>query len=51
VEFIGDILRKKYLLRHGIEGTTEGRMEVEERRGEDVDSYWMTFRKGNYTRD
>jgi hypothetical protein len=31
-EFIGDILRRKCLLRHGIEGTTEGRKEVVERR-------------------
>jgi hypothetical protein len=43
--WIGHILRRNCLLKHVIEGKIEGRIEVTERRGEDVSSYWMTLRK------
>ena len=42
---MGHILRRNCLLKHVIEGSIEGRMEVMGRRGRNVSSYWMTLRK------
>jgi replicative superfamily II helicase len=48
--WIGHILRRNCLLKHIIEGKIEARLEVRgEDQEEDVSSYWMTTRKGEYT--
>jgi hypothetical protein len=43
---IGNILRRNCFLQRVTEGKIEGRQEDEE---EDVESYWMTLRKGEDT--
>jgi len=43
--WIGHILCRNRLLKHAIEGKTEGRIEVTERRGKEGSSYWTTLRK------
>jgi hypothetical protein len=46
---IGHILRRNCLLQRVFEGKIQGGIEVTGRKEEDVGSYWMTLRKGDYT--
>jgi hypothetical protein len=45
----GHILRRNCLLRKVIEGKIKGGIEVTGNEEEDVESYWMTLRKGGDT--
>ena len=43
--WIGNSLRRSSILKHVIDGKTEGRIDVTRRREEEVSSYWMTLRR------